>query len=80
MKFLSLAALCFLFSSANPIFAAPVTSGTLDFNNTTAAPQSYNAFSTDYNGTGTGSSQALPGMFFIRIPAIRIAPSLPGRP
>lgn len=62
--FLSLAALCFLFSSASPVFAAPVISGTLDFNNTSTTTQSYNAFSSGYNGTGAGASQALPGTFF----------------
>ena len=61
--FLSLATACLLASFSNSSFAAPAALGTLDFNNTTTTPQSYNAFSTGFNGTGSGASQVLPGTF-----------------
>ena len=61
--FLSLAAACLLVSFANSSYAAPVTAGTLDFNNVSATPQNYNAFNQGYNGTGTGASQGITGSF-----------------
>ena len=61
---LRLATACLFAFLSNCCFAAPSVAGTLDFNNATATPQNYNAFSTGYNGTGSGAPQSLPGNFF----------------
>ncbi len=58
---LSLATACLLALSATACSASSVVVGTLDFDNTTTTPQSYNAFATPF--LGSGAFRHIPGTF-----------------